>query len=67
MWVRVLHGAQRGDIMPATSKNQWRMMMDVMEGKLHVPGLSKEEASHFVTGVNPKHLPEKKTKKKRKP
>lgn len=41
--------------------------MDVMEGKLHVPGLSKEEASHFVTGVNPKHLPEKKTKKKRKP
>lgn len=50
--------------MPAKSKQQFKFMKAVEEGKIHPKGLSKEEAKEFTQGVKPSTLPEKAKKKK---
>lgn len=52
--------------MPAKSKAQFRFMQAVAHGtaKKKPKGLSKEEASEFVSGQSPKGLPEKVRKQK---
>jgi hypothetical protein len=50
--------------MPATSKRQFRFMQTVAHGGAKAPGLSKAEASEYVSGQSPKSLPESAPKKR---
>ena len=43
--------------MPATSKAQFRFMQGVAHGSIKAPGLSKAQASEYVSGQSPKGLP----------
>jgi hypothetical protein len=49
--------------MPPTSKAQARFMRAVASGDAKAPGLSREEASEYVSGHKTKNLPEHAGKK----
>ena len=44
--------------MPPTSKAQARFMRAVASGDARAPGLSRKEASEYVSGYKTKNLPE---------
>lgn len=45
--------------MPPVSKAQARFMRAAASGDVKAPGLSKEEASEYVSGYKTKNLPER--------
>lgn len=54
--------------MAATSKHQFNFMASIASGTLKKKGLSKKKAAEYIKGQNPKGLPARsnKSKKKRK-
>lgn len=52
--------------MPAKSKAQFGFMARVASGKQKMKGLSRKQAKEFLVGVNPKKLPKRIGKKKKK-
>lgn len=53
--------------MPPKSKAQARFMRAIASGETSAPGLSREEAQEYVSGYPTKDLPERVSKKKKKP
>lgn len=53
--------------MPPVSRKQAALFRAVAAGDTKLPGLSKEEAQEYVSGYPTKDLPERVSKKKKKP